>query len=189
MENQLVSQDKFLDYNGTKVVSSRTIAEVFEKEHKNVVRDIRIIMNRHDVNEYVYISTYYDSQNRQRLEYLLTEEMVNILITRYLYKTQLKKHEHDYFESLEEALKFYNLNLKRQFYIKPYFVDCCIEEQKLFIEYDEYNHDGYDKQKELERQNYILSKYPGYKFVRLNHLDGDMYNIAKVLHEIKKEGI
>lgn len=61
--------------NGTTAVSSRQIAEDFEKEHGKVIRAIENILNsepRQNWLRYFIASEYKDSKGEMRKEYLCT---------------------------------------------------------------------------------------------------------------------
>lgn len=62
--------------------SSRQVAEKFEKEHKNVVRDIEKLSREIGSNlslSYFILSDYKDSMNRNQTEYLLTRDGFSLL--------------------------------------------------------------------------------------------------------------
>ena len=66
--------------NNRPVVSSRKVAEVFEKEHKNVIRDIKAL----DCGaEFAALNfepgSYKDAQNQERPEYLMTRLGFSVL--------------------------------------------------------------------------------------------------------------
>jgi len=71
---------------GTKiVVSSRIVAQNFDKEHKHVMRDIRNIIEQFNqsnlgpVENYFIESTYIDAKGETRPEYLLTKDGFTLL--------------------------------------------------------------------------------------------------------------
>ena len=62
--------------------SSRQVAEKFEKEHKNVIRDIEKLSREIGSNlslSYFILSDYKDSMNRNQTEYLLTRDGFSLL--------------------------------------------------------------------------------------------------------------
>lgn len=75
-----------LNQNGQLVVSSRQIAEDFEKEHSNVIRDIenliRGVLKNDDTYSSLFIgSEYQNEQNKQIYkEYLLTKDGFSLLV-------------------------------------------------------------------------------------------------------------
>ncbi|MFY0756290.1 Rha family transcriptional regulator [Bacillus licheniformis] len=81
MENQLV----FIKEN-TAVTDSLTIAEMFRKEHKNVLRDIETQMEYagEEFNELNFErNSYKDSLNRLKPKYDLTEEAFTLVVFGY----------------------------------------------------------------------------------------------------------
>lgn len=76
--------------NGVLVTTSRNVAEVFEKEHRNVVRDIRdILASLPDTSKNWGMlnfeqTPYIDSQNKQTYdEYLITKDGLTLLVMGY----------------------------------------------------------------------------------------------------------
>lgn len=68
--------------NGTTVVSSRQIAEDFEKEHKKVIRDIENLMEKTSGQNWTDLfirTTYKDSYGREQKEYLCTRDAFALL--------------------------------------------------------------------------------------------------------------
>lgn len=79
----LVKIEKFNNKEEILVVSSRIIAEDFEKEHFNVVRDIEKICSEIPSKmkvSYFIKSEYKDSMNRNQTEYLLTRDGFSLLV-------------------------------------------------------------------------------------------------------------
>lgn len=63
-------------------MSSREIATLTNKEHRNVLRDIRDMLN--EIGQLNFEPTYYtDSCNRKQLEYNLNRELTDTLLTGY----------------------------------------------------------------------------------------------------------
>lgn len=73
--------------NGVLVTTSRNIAEVFEKEHRNVIRDIRILLESNPDKDFGLLnfeqSSYLNEQNKEQPEYLLTRDGTMLLIMGY----------------------------------------------------------------------------------------------------------
>lgn len=113
-------------YNNNKVLtSSRTISVKFNKEHKNVLRDIRNVIKNMGSNlsspykaeDYFIESTYKDAYNRDKTEYLLTKDGFSLLVMGYNGPKALK-FKLDYiaaYNSMEQSfikLKEENLELR-----------------------------------------------------------------------------
>lgn len=66
--------------NNRPVVSSRKVAEVFEKEHKRVMQDIRELDCGEEFGKHHFVLTSYkDSWNREKPEYLMTRLGFSVL--------------------------------------------------------------------------------------------------------------
>ena len=66
--------------NNRPVVSSRKVAEVFEKEHYNVIRDIKALDCGTEFNALNFEAiSYIDSMNREKPEYLMTRDGFSVL--------------------------------------------------------------------------------------------------------------
>lgn len=73
--------------------SSRQVAEKFEKEHKNVVRNIEKLSREIGSNlslSYFILSDYKDSMNRNQTEYLLTRDGFSLLAMGFTGEKALK---------------------------------------------------------------------------------------------------
>ena len=73
--------------NGVLVTTSRNIAEVFGKEHYNVIRDIKVVLDNNPDKDFTAlnfeVSEYTDSTGRKLPEYLLTRDGTMLLIMGY----------------------------------------------------------------------------------------------------------
>lgn len=65
------------------VMSSRDIAELTGKQHKNVKRDIASMLSDLEKDALSFEHTYLDGQNRSQTEYLLDREHTDCLLTGY----------------------------------------------------------------------------------------------------------
>lgn len=64
-------------------MSSREIAELTKKEHKNVKRDIEKMLTELGEDALSFERIYFDSMNRQQTEYLLDRELTETLLLGY----------------------------------------------------------------------------------------------------------
>ena len=69
--------------NQTLTMSSRDIAELTSKEHKNVKRDIEKMLKELGEDRLKFERIYLDSMNRTRVEYLLDRDHTDCLLTGY----------------------------------------------------------------------------------------------------------
>lgn len=97
-------------HNNTLVTTSRNIAEVFGKEHYNVMRDIKNLLTKCSP-EFIALNfegnTYTDAIGRKLAEYLLTKDGVVMLIMGYIGETamQFKEAYIKRFNEMEALLK------------------------------------------------------------------------------------
>lgn len=85
--------------------------------------------------------------------------------------------EADFLDLLEETIAPFGLKLQKQVSINQYNIDAVIN--KVAIEYDENNHNHYNKEKELSRERVILSKYD--KLIRISDSNTNAYNVGLVI--------
>ena len=66
-----------------KTMSSRVIADLTEKRHDHVKRDVENMLGQLGLDIPKFGGIYFDTQNRQQTEYLLDEELTMTLVTGY----------------------------------------------------------------------------------------------------------
>lgn len=75
-----------INQGGKLLVSSRNVAEVFEKEHKNVLQDVRAVIaacSQDFARLNFQLGSYKDANNQERPEYLLTKDGFTMLAMGY----------------------------------------------------------------------------------------------------------
>jgi anti-repressor protein len=85
-------------------MSSREIAELTCKEHKNVTRDIRVMLDELNLDALKFEHIYFDAQNRKQTEYKLDRNLTLTLVSGYNIKLRhaiIKR-----LDELEEANQF-----------------------------------------------------------------------------------
>ena len=123
-----------------KTMSSRVIADLTEKRHDHVKRDVENMLGQLGLDIPKFGGIYFDAQNRQQTEYLLDEELTMTLVTGYnivLRNRVIKRWK----------------ELELQASLPSYAIDDPIERAKKWIEEE--------KQKQLaiqERDHAIATK-------------------------------
>lgn len=67
-------------------MSSREIAELTGKRHDHVKRDVEVMFKELGIDAPKFGVIYLDSMNRQRIEYILNQELIFTLVTGYSIK-------------------------------------------------------------------------------------------------------
>ena len=104
--------------NGVLVTTSHNIADVFEKRHSDVLRDIRSVLDNlpdKDFRERNFaLSSYVTEQNKENPEYLLTRDGTMLLVMGYngVKALELKTAYIKCFNEMEQRLK--NLQLEEE---------------------------------------------------------------------------
>ncbi len=76
------------DIKQTLTMTSREIAELIDKKHKNVKRDCEAMFEAIGLDKLNFERIYFDSMNRSQIEYILSKSLVETLI--YGYSTKLR---------------------------------------------------------------------------------------------------
>ena len=72
-----------LQINNNQTMSSREIAELCDKRHDHVKRDIEVMLNQIEIDTPKFGRIYFDSMNRQQTEYLLDKNLTITLVAGY----------------------------------------------------------------------------------------------------------
>lgn len=72
-----------LQTNNNQRMSSREIARLTDKRHDNVARDIILMLNSLELDILNFEGIYFDSMNRQQVEYLLDKDLTLTLVAGY----------------------------------------------------------------------------------------------------------
>lgn len=128
MENLIVSLG-VEEKKGVPVVSSRKVAEVFGKEHHNVIRDIEICrgeLKNEPSSMYFIKHHYYSSQSKPLPEYLLTRDGFTLLAMGFTGEKAMKfKIAYiQAFNSMEKKLTEHGNLRKKSIKARNMFTDC-----------------------------------------------------------------
>lgn len=102
--------------DGQLVVSSRQVAEHFEKEHKNVLNNIREIFAAEKSAAKFFIESAYENRGKQYPEYLMNRDGFTLLAMSFTGKKALewKIKYIEAFNAMEKALKKTNSSDRKQ---------------------------------------------------------------------------
>ena len=145
-------------------MSSLEIAELTGKDHRNVMRDIRNMLNQLGINSAQFGSQYKDSTGRSLPMFNLPKYLADLLLTKYkgLGRVPHRIREESSLKTIEQLL---GISLIRQYKCLNYRIDGYHPETNTAYEIDEPEHIGKEKQ-DAERQSRIEAVL-GCKFVRI----------------------
>jgi Rha family phage regulatory protein len=180
MKNELMTVDDFgvMEKHGIPVVSSRRVAEIFKKSHKNVLRDIEIgIEKLRDAGELnfeltnILKSDYRTSQNRRQPEFLLTKDGFVYLTMSYtgIKATQFKVAYINRFNQMEQFIR--NLSVAKMEF--PAFTNA------VMLAHEEPKH--YHFSNELDMINRIVLGVSSKQFKEMHGIPKDEPSIRPYL--------
>ena len=145
-------------------MSSLEIADLTGKQHKDVIRDIRNMLNQLEIQSAQFGADYKDSKGRTYSCYNLPKELADLLLTKYkgLSRVPHRIREESSLKTIEQLL---GISLIRQYKCLNYRIDGYHPETNTAYELDEPEHRGKEKQ-DAERQSRIEAVL-GCKFVRI----------------------
>ena len=97
--------DLVLEKRGRPITSSRKVAEIFEKEHKNVLRDIESILIDDDFSRLNFELSNYKSRGKLYPEYLMTKDGFTLLVFGYT-GDKAMKFKKSYIQAFNEMAAF-----------------------------------------------------------------------------------
>lgn len=147
------------------MITSRCVANLYNKHHKNVIRDIKLLILFGKIdNKDVVKSSYIDKRCRIRFMFVLNDISKEMLDKKYggFFRLEKCARERDCLDTIEQVLK---VKLHRQFAIGKYYIDGYDTKGKVAYEIDEPHHKSRSKQdKQRERE---IKKLLGCKFIRV----------------------
>ena len=182
-----------------KTMSTRVIADLTEKRHDHVKRDVENMLGQLGLDIPKYGGIYFDAQNRQQTEYLLDEELTMTLVTGYnivlrnrVIKRwkELENRELCKMEILQMALESeqQKLVLQQQLEIqapKVAFVDKYVEStgNKTFRQVAKLLQIKEYKFREFLESNRIMYKLNGEWTAYQNHVDAKRFHVKTGVSE------
>ena len=148
-------------------MSSREIAELTEKEHKNVIRDIRSMFSDVKLSEdEIVTSDYKDACGRTQKEYILSSKLHELLLSKYkgLARVPMRLQEEAALKTIEQLL---GVTLIRQHKVLKYRIDGYDPESNTAYEIDEPQHNGKTHQTKDQKRQQEIEAVLGCKFVRI----------------------
>lgn len=161
------------------ITLKNTSLKIFKKYLKIINKNSLVNKNKTLYEQYRSVPRI-DLVFIDKVKYILnTSNTQESLIRRF----RIKRYEEKTIPFIMESLK--NIySLIYQYRVDNYFIDLYIPELNLAIECDENGHRFYDKQKELEREQYVKNKL-GCEFIRYNPNDKN-FKVTDVVNEIIK---
>ncbi len=146
------------------MITSIQIAKVFNKDHKNVLSNIRVFKENNPELSGLMDEYFTNKQNRKYPMFALTGEFEKA------YLSKMEGHNRIPFGlkekvSLETIEQLLNVKLVRQYAVGNYRIDGYEPISNTAYEIDEPAHDN-KKQKDADREAFIKSQI-GCKFVRI----------------------
>lgn len=153
--------------NGQTIMSSREISNVTGKEHRNVKRDIKLMLESLEKDVLIYERNYKDTLNRLQTEYLLDEELTFTLVAGY--NVKLRNQIVKRWKELEKQGKPKMVQMTQMEMI-AYIATETAEQQKRITEVVQTQALLEDKFEQLKESTQILPKRPtnaeGITFIR-----------------------
>lgn len=182
--------------NAREYMTSKEVAEITGKEHKHVMRDIRVmeIAWGKVTGRKFPLTSYVDQWNREQPMYKLNKTEVSYINQRFMNKSLAEfcgqqaivcttRFETAFGKKLIETLTPLGIEVETQkFVCGKYRIDFYLPKYKLAIEYDEQQHQ-FQHEADNKRMEDI-KKELGCSFVRLDYENTDATNVGIVLSEI-----
>ena len=136
-------------------MSSREIAELTGKEPKNVLADIRKMLNELEINAANFVATFKAGKNNTYEYFNLPQDLADLLLQKYkgLARVPHRLQEEASLKTIEQLL---NISLIRQYKVLNYRIDGYDAKNNIAYEIDEPEHrskinQDSIRQKEIER--------------------------------------
>ena len=158
-------------FDGKKAqVSSRKVADTFDKQHSHVMRDIRDIINKSSDNfgESNYGLSYYKAGTREYKEYLITKDGLVMLVMGYKTKKAMKIKE----AYIEQFNKMGELIKNREFARMDY-QPMTKAFQEYYLEVKGREPNGFEYANEADRLNLLVLGMKSKEYRQKHNLNKD----------------
>ena len=148
-------------------MSSREIAELTGKKHKNVLADVRKLFSDIKLSEdEIVTSNYKDASGRIHKEYILSTKLYELLLSKYkgLARVPMRLQEEAALKTIEQL---FGVTLIRQYKVMNYRIDGYDPESNTAYEIDEPQHDSKSHQVKDQKRQQEIEAVLGCKFVRI----------------------
>lgn len=165
------------------MATSLDIAEMFGKNHKNVLRRIRDLLKKTpELSELFILSEYTSVQNKRLPMYRLTARGEELLIDVFKYNIKNARFEYKVLNEIEDCLDVIGINYKEQYAVSGYRTDLYLPDYNVVVEIDEIEH-KYKCDYDTKRERDIVSEI-GCKFFRVK--ESDNKSIGVIVGEFLK---
>ena len=147
-------------------MDSLTLADILQKPHNKVLRDIRDLSGRSTMYQSeIEESSYFNSRGKECPLLTITGELLQVFNLKYVYNTRLRSDtiiEKSALATIEHIL---NIRLERQYPVGKYRIDGYHKQSNTAYEIDEAHH-LHNKDDDMVRQKFIEGEL-GCKFIRI----------------------
>lgn len=167
---------KVLDTIELRKISKENILKIKDKTKKN---EVSIYVNKNGIIEWLTHRVYLKNKTK------IVKDLIELGFLRrndFIFNTSKAT---TFGDDLEIILKSLGITLEREKFFNKYIVDFFIENENIAIEYNEKNHQSYNKEKEKERYKYLSDIFK--KIIIIDDSKSNIENIAIILKEIFKK--
>lgn len=164
-------------------MNSLDIAKKYKKQHQNVLKAIRRMLERNpELETHFTMSFYYDKKHEKRPMYLLDDSGKTIMENKFKFNIRNARFEYKMLNELCDFFDELHIEYIKQYPILTYRVDLFLPYYNLCIEYDENEHkfkEEYDKDREDNIKENI-----GCEFVRIKEDESVGVAIGRIFKKI-----
>ena len=181
MRNNLITTN-----NTIETIASMEVAIMIGKGHKELLRDIRRLIQRNPElqNEFI-LSSYISKQNKKLPCMKISKKGYEILKQKYKYNIRSARFEYKMLNEIIDFLTILKQDFIMQYKVLNYRIDMYLPQYNIAIEYDEREH-LYKKEKDAKRELEI-KQILKCTFLRINEETTVGEAIAKLLLMMKNQ--